>query len=496
MPNTFAYIVLFSWPLVAILLFRNLPLYKALIWTLLGGYLLLPTGTGYKVPMIPTFDKTLIPSLSALILCLIYAPREEAAQGRRPPADRGRVMILGLLTVMAVMPFMSVLQNPEPIIAGPRFIPGLRLYDGFSMLSGTAVAVLPFILGWRYLHTIEAQKYFLQCLVVAALFYSLPALFEVRFSPQLHTWIYGYFQHNFGQHMRAGGFRPIVFLSHGLLVGIFLCMATLSAVILWREALREGKSASIWIFALVWLVITLILSKNFGALSITILLAPFLIFSGQKLQVTVAVFVAGIVLLYPMLRGAGLVPVDKVYELSQSISEDRASSLLFRLQNEDVLLEHAAKKPWFGWGNWGRNHLYDPSDGRMTTVTDGIWVILIGSFGWVGYLCFFGLLTLPILLYALRRRRLGPSLMTPGLMVVLSATLLDMLPNAGLVSYVWLMAGALTGFVLRQSQGETEPAAKAAAVGVRGMAEPSWLAPRTGVSRRSRRSGIGEKYPR
>jgi hypothetical protein len=493
MPNAFAYLVLFSWPLVAIVLFRKLPLHKALIWTVMGGYLILPVGTGIKIPMIPLFDKTLIPSLSALILCLIYAPRPEAAHRGLRPTDSGRTMILGLIAIMVIAPFMSVLQNPEPIIAGPRFITGLRLYDGFSMLSGIFVDLIPFVLGWRYLNTSESQAYFLRFLVIAALFYSLPAMFEVRVSPQLHNWIYGFFPHDFGQHMRAGGFRPVVFLSHGLLLGIFLCMATLASLILWREALREGKTASVWIFALVWLVIVLILSKNLGALAITILLAPFIIFAGQKLQVTAAVVVAGIVLFYPMLRSAGYVPVEQVYEMALSISQDRASSLRFRLDNEDALLAHAAEKPWFGWGNWGRNHLYDPSDGRMSSVTDGIWVIIIGTSGWFGYIGSFGLLTLPVLLYALRRQKLGPSLITPGLMVVLSATLLDMLPNDGLVSYVWLMAGALTGFVLRQSEEDAVPSPAAPRLAERGKSAPGWLAPRTGaaaVPRRSRRSGI------
>ena len=46
-------------------------------------------------------------------------------------------------------------------------------------------------------------------------------LVEVRLSPQINTWIYGFFQHDFIQMMRYGGFRPIVFLPHGLWVAFF-----------------------------------------------------------------------------------------------------------------------------------------------------------------------------------------------------------------------------------------------------------------------------------
>ncbi|WP_442909774.1 hypothetical protein [Hyphomicrobium sp.] len=67
MPNTFAFIVLFSWPAVAWILFRTLPLSKALVWTMLGGYLILPSATSVKVPMMPLIDKGLVPTVSAAI---------------------------------------------------------------------------------------------------------------------------------------------------------------------------------------------------------------------------------------------------------------------------------------------------------------------------------------------------------------------------------------------------------------------------------------------
>lgn len=71
MANTFAYIVLFSWPLVVFLQFRILPRSEALCWSIIGGYLALPFGVGINPPVLPTFDKTLIPALSAGIMCLL-----------------------------------------------------------------------------------------------------------------------------------------------------------------------------------------------------------------------------------------------------------------------------------------------------------------------------------------------------------------------------------------------------------------------------------------
>ncbi len=446
MPNAFAYLVLLTWPLVAMVLFRTLPLQKAIIWTFLGGYLVLPSATGIDLPLLPDLDKSLVPALSALVLCRIYAPK---AQFEHETAGRtGRLVVIALIALLLTMPILTALNNPEPLVFGPTFIPGLKLYDALSMIMMILMVIIPFWIGLRYLNTLQGQRTLLQAFVFAALAYSLPALFEVRMSPQLHVWVYGVFPHDFIHHMRAGGFKPVVFLNHGLLLAIFFCNAVLSALILWREAIREGRTASGWLLAAIWLSIALLLSKNLGALGIAALLAIIVIFTGRRLQVTFAIIVASVVILYPMLRGAGFIPAEAILEVASAIDEDRASSLRFRLDNEDALLAHANAKPVVGWGTWGRNQLYDETTGRMISVTDGIWVILIGVYGWLGYIAHFGLLTLPILFYAVRTHKSDISLITPGLMLVLGASLIDLLPNSGLVNYLWLMAGSLTGYLL------------------------------------------------
>ena len=454
MPNAFAFLMLFSWPVVAAVLFRLLPLQKALVWTLLGGYLLLPSATSFKLPMLPSLDKATVPALSALVLCWIYAPAWQPAPDWAGRA--GRLVIVALFALLIGGPIITVLQNPEPIISGPTFIPGLRLYDAFSMISVILIAVVPFWIGLRYLNDREGHRLLLQAFVLGALAYSVPALFEVRMSPQLHNWIYGFFPHDFIQHVRAGGFRPVVFLNHGLMVGLFFCMSVVAALVLWREALREGRTASGWVFAAIWLMIVLVISKNLGALSIAAALSVLVIFTGRRLQTSFAVVIAVVIVLYPMLRGTGFIPVEQIHDLALSVDEERAASLKFRFDNENTLLEHANEKPLFGWGSWGRNQLYDEVTGRMTTITDGTWIILIGIYGWIGYIAHFGLLTLPILFYAVRRSQFGPSLITPGLILMLCITLIDMIPNAGLVGYVWLMAGGLAGYVLWRPQSATD----------------------------------------
>lgn len=446
MPNLFAYLVLFSWPLVAVALFRLMSFERALVWTIIAGHLLLPSETQIKFPMIPVIDRSTVPALSATLLCLLMARKTTLKPD--PMARTWKIVLLGLLGLVVLTPLLTVVQNTQPFINGKVHLPGLRFYDAYNMMSGIIFQMVPFWLGLRYLNTREGHKVLLEAFVIGGFLYTFPALLEVRISPQLHRWVYGFFPHNFVQSIRDGGFRPTVFLNHGLMVGIFFALSIVSAIVLYREARREGRQAVYWLAAAIWLTGTLYLTKTLGALALAAIFATATMLLGRRLQVTLGVFVAVVVLLYPMLRGAGLIPVDTVHDIAASISEERASSLKFRLDNEDALLARANEKPLAGWGGWGRNSIFDPDSGRMTSITDGIWLIFIGIYGWFGYIGRFGLLTVPILLFALRGRLNGPSMITPGLIMVLSVALVDLLPNAGLVNYVWLMAGAIAGFVL------------------------------------------------
>ena len=55
-------------------------------------------------------------------------------------------------------------------------------------------------------------------------------IWEARMSPQINQQLYGFFAHDWLQHIR-NGFRPIIFLAHGLRVGIFLAMAMVAATL-------------------------------------------------------------------------------------------------------------------------------------------------------------------------------------------------------------------------------------------------------------------------
>jgi O-antigen ligase len=270
-------------------------------------------------------------------------------------------------------------------------------------------------------------------------------LIEVRLSPQLHTWVYGFFPHSFLQQIRGGGYRPVVFLGHGLLVAILTAMTIVAtAYLAQRRAKIFGISAWAW---LIYLVVVMILCRTLGALILSaVALFAMIVFQRRGIRL-ICGSIAIAVLLYPVLRGVDVVPVQAFADQIVAVDEERASSFQFRIDNEDQLLERADQRPLFGWGDYGRNRVYDEYTGRDLSETDGTWIIIIGSNGWAGYIAAFGILCLPMIAALRRDARLSPA--GTALSLILAINLLDLLPNSSLTPLTWLMAGALAGMPRR-----------------------------------------------
>ena len=192
-----------------------------------------------------------------------------------------------------------------------------------------------------------------------------------------------------------------------------------------------------------------VLTKSMGPLLYTLIFVPAVMILRPRLHLLIGVVLVSLVIAYPMLRGSGVIPTDAIIQHVQQISEERAQSLEYRFNNEDLILNHVADKPLFGWGGWGRFMVYDPATGESLTVVDGQWIIVIGNYGWLGYIAMFGLLALPVFLIWLEARRPGAQpvpVSVSALVLVLAVNMLDLLPNATLIPFTWLIAGALLGY--------------------------------------------------
>lgn len=437
MPPMFA---IFAWPAVAIAIFSKWRPEVALLASLIGAFLLLPEKTHLNLPLLPTINKHTISALIALVLVLVVARSKSnnVLPGLLPRNWTARILIALLLLGQ----FGTVLTNRDYLSYGETILPGHSLYDGFSFAMSSALLLVPFLLARKVLGRPEDNRLVLMVLCFAALGYSLLALFEVRMSPQLHRMVYGFFPHSFFQHIRGDGFRPIVFLSHGLVLSLFFSLGVLATLGLART--EAGGRRGVYGFAAFWLILTLVLCKSVGALIITFVLIPVILFFSVRGQLIIASIIATIFLSYPVLRSAAIAPVNFIHEMAQKYSLERAASFMARVRNEDQFLEKALDRIHFGWGGWGRERVYTDY-GLDISITDGAWIAYLGTKGWIGYVALFGLMSLPIYLLLLHHKRYNIGLETSVLALLLAGNILDLIPNSGMTPITWIIAGALVG---------------------------------------------------
>jgi len=432
---------LFLWPIVSLCIFASAKNpSRGLISTVLAAQLLLPVGAALKFPMIPQIDKVTITNFSALLGCMIFM-RGKAAGGS------SRFGLIEILLLMCVIgPIITSELNGDNIVIGGRFLPGVGLYDALSAAESVLIVLIPFFLGRRFLRTTEDCRSILLILTFAGLCYSIPLLFEIRFSPQLHFWVYGYYPSEFIQAMREGGYRPMVFMGHGLLAAFLLMTSLLAATALWRNRLRIGNMSPSIVAP--YLALVLLLCKSMGALIYGFLGSLLILFSRPKTQLRIATFLVTLSLMYPLLRSFDLIPTTTIIDIAKSADQERGESLQFRFVNEDKLLQRAFERPFFGWGRYGRSRVYDADSGKDLSVTDGRWIIDIGQFGLFGFLAEFGLLSMCVYraTLAFRLIRSAKDQVTfAALALIVSLNIFDLLPNSGLLPWTWLLSGALLG---------------------------------------------------
>lgn len=453
-PSIIYFVVLFLWPFVAYQIYKKYELDKAVALLFVVPYLFFPVATGdapIKLPLFPGLDKSVVPSLVAFVILWL---------------NKEKVQLLpkyGLAAVFLVMffmvPFLTAMTNRDALHYGPHTIPGLTMKDAISIFqSSLFTTYIPFVVGFSFLGSANSHKVLVKVLFALGMFYTLLMLFEVRMSPQLHTQIYGYFPHaEFGQQFRMGGFRPVVFLGHGLLVAIFAVALAICTFTLWRQKDPAVKSKGL--LAFIYVVVVIVLCKTYSALIYLLLFIAIILLFRKVNQLRIAAVVAVFLLSFPALRGTDYIPLTDVADFFTGLDEDRGGSLLFRLRHEDALMEKANERPWFGWGSWGRNRVYDTRTGRDLSVTDGGWILRFGSQGWFGYIAAFGLICYPIIAtyrYFKKNKEDEVSPYSVALAMILMIYLIDQIPNASLNHLIYMISGALLGSLanLRQKQKE------------------------------------------
>jgi len=356
-------LMLFGWPVAALLLFMVMRPRRAVIVSILVATLFLPIA-GYKVAGLPAYTKLTATCLSAFIGVALFDTRRLLAF-RAVWADVP-------MAIWCICPIFSSLAND------------LGLHDGFTaVFYQTITWGVPYVLGRIYLNDLLGMYELAVAIFIGGLVYMPLCLLEIRLSPQLHTWVYGFHQHTFDQSLRMGGYRPTVFMDHGIMVGLWMSMSTLAGFWLWQT----GTLKSLFRISLPWLVIplavTTMLCKSLGALILLAAGIGILFATRRTGSRAFVIALAAAPVLYICLRIPGIWSGEDLTEIATFVNPARAKSLEFRLDNEDLLIKKAMSNPVFGWGGWGRSRVRDTT-GRDISVTDGLWIIAFGNNGLVG----------------------------------------------------------------------------------------------------------------
>jgi hypothetical protein len=440
--NLLVSIALFGWIPVVFFLFLFLPPRRAVSTSLLVGWLFLPVAS-YSLQGFLDYNKATATCLSVFLAAAIL-DKEGRLWNFRP--TRFDLPML----VWCLCPLVTALSND------------LGVYDGLAaVVQQTLLWGLPYVMGRAYFGDLKGLRELAIVLFIGGLIYIPLCLYEIRMSPQLHSTIYGFHQHDFSQTFRFDGWRPTVFLQHGLAVGLFMCMTSLIGTWLWYSMpsrIFPGRSVG-WLVVL--LLITTVLIKSFGALALLVLGLLVLFLSTMLRTRVLALLLLLSFPLYVTARTVGGWSGGQMLAFAKLAgNEEREGSLLTRLRSEHYLMERAKLQPLLGWGGWGRslvgdkNRIFKTSEGLLVKVIpDGFWIIAFGMYGLVGLASITIAMLLPLLL--LIRRFPVSSWATPEIapVAVLTITLglymLDNLMNHMPNPLSILTAGGVTGVLHR-----------------------------------------------
>jgi tetratricopeptide (TPR) repeat protein len=416
-----------SWIPIVLVVFACLPPRRAVLVSSLAAWLFLP-GVAFDLPGLPDYTKSSATAVGLVLGMALFDPGR--LLGMRP-----RWYDLPVI-IWCVSPFVTSMTNH------------LGAYDGVS-----AVIVqlfrwgLPYLVGRGYFDDLDGLRALAIGIVVGGLIYVPLCLCEIRLSPFISFYLYGVDTWGW-EGMRYGGYRPRVFMYTGLELGMWMTAASLSGCWLWASgSLRQLRGYPFGMLLGI-LLVTTVLCKSTGALLLLLLgLAIYGALKRKGWAWPVWVLLA-LPLVYEGLRTSKLWSGHQAVEVTQAlINAERAESLDFRLRNEDLLVEKALGRPFFGWGGWNRARVFN-EQGRDLTTTDGYWIICLGNQGLVGLGMMNATLLLPLFLLI---RRIPPrSWPDPRfsaaavLAVLLGLYMLDNLSNAMLNPIYPLAIGGLT----------------------------------------------------
>ena len=431
-------IVMLSWMPIVLYLFRRFKAIEAVIISFVAAWLFLPQQAGFTLPGLPDYERMSATVFGILLATVIF------------DLDRFKQFYFSWIdlpmAIWCICPLLSSVSN------------GLGVYDGVALtLARTVSYGAPYFLGRIYLYDFKGLKKLAIAIAFGGLIYVPLCLFEIRMSPQLHRLVYGYHGNPaFRQTLRYGGFRPTVFMQHGLSVGMWMMAATLISIWFWKT----GVVKKIFGFHIRWyvgiLLVTFILSKSTGAYGLLFLGVAFLLIAWQ-FRTSIALLLLVLSMGFYLQQNVATNSVlneQIITTLEYVFPEERVASLQFRFDNEELLKEKAKERIVLGWGGWGRNRVYDYDwKGELVdvTITDSLWILAFGMNGIVGLTALFASVFAPVLgfMWYFPARTWSNAEVAPAavLTVIIALYMLDCLLNNQPNPIFTLATGGISGLV-------------------------------------------------
>ena len=469
-------LALIIWIPCVAMMFSSLRPMRAVALAYLIGWLLLPV---YEINIkgFWDIDKVIATNFGVMAGIFLFCP-QAVRQYRFHPAD-------ALLVLYCFASFIASIDND------------LGLHDGVSRFCQEFFFFgAPYVAGRLFIRRREDITDVARLIVVASAVYAMLAVWEWKMSPKIATTIYDVeFVHSWAQHRRWGFFRPILFFSHALGLGVFFAWTSFLGVWLYRAGeLRRAIAVPPWVIALApmillpaslrlgveiavvagalcvcWIGLILytafstphavksimlpcwaMIAASIGGLAALLLVGPGTIFvlgCGMLwfgdlmrtrfvplLPVLFAVFWMGA-------RYTNTTDGQWLISLVASFS-DRDKSLTYRIDAETVTIEHSRERALFGWGTWGRNRVYDESGNKEVSL-DGLWLNTVSATGLFGLTMFFLWWCWPLLIAVDVHRYIRGDPAIEAVLVAISLQAMNFLFNDFLDPMLTLMSGFL-----------------------------------------------------
>ncbi|MFO0999332.1 MAG: hypothetical protein U0936_03270 [Planctomycetaceae bacterium] len=403
---------------------------RAVIASYVGGWLFLPITAGYEILGLPDYTKVVATIIGVVIGILLF--------------DAKRFLSFRVHWIDASIIIFCLWGATSSISTGKG------LWDAFSaVLENSVLWGFPYVVGRVYFRDLESFRDLALGIVIGGLIYVPLCLIEIRVSPQLHIWIYGYHQHQFEQSIRFGGYRPTVFMQHGLAVAMWMVNATVLAIWMQARGTLHRYPMALIVSVSATLLITTVLCKSTGALTL-MMVGLAAVFAASLIQKPWPLLILIIVSpLWMTSRTLDLINGQIVYDLFSLISEERAQSFQIRLDQEEEIRQIALRTPICGGSRWWPNG------------ADQLWLIYFRNFGIVGIATFTAIFLVPgwVLLRRIPFKQLCQPEWAPvtGMILIVVLYTIDNLLN-GLVNPIFtVVAGALSSAYVAELSGVVNP---------------------------------------